>query len=674
VPNPSPRPTKPKAAKARSSLTPSKKWREIVAFVCAQLGIAGLGAAIGLVMALSSLPDVSSLEGYVPFETSKIYDAKGQLVANLHGEENRVVVPLGEIPKHLQQAIIAVEDDRFYQHHGISPRGMLRALLTDIAEGGSVQGGSTLTQQLAKNLFLDRSKNLTRKLAEAWLAVQIEQRYSKDQILELYLNQVYWGHNTYGIEAAGLNYFGKHTRDLSLAESAMLAYLLRGPERYSPYRNMDLAKRGQAVALQRMVSAGFITERQAEAAKAQPITLTGITSYAYRAPYFSSYLIQQLINRYGEDTVMKAGLRIHSTLDLDLQLEAERLLKETIAKNGKRLKFSQGAIVVLEPKTGYIRAMVGGVDYKTSKFNRVIQAYRQPGSSFKPFVYLAAFNTGIWPWTTMVDEPVSYDAGSGQLWTPKNYDAKHEGTMTLRKALERSNNVITVKLAQRVGLENVIETAHTVGIQSELRPNLSLALGTSEVTPLEMASAYGVFATDGWRTEPLAYRRVEDRSGALIEQRNPKLQKVYDENAVRVLNDVLQGVVRWGTGAAANIGRPAAGKTGTTSDHRDAWFVGYTPDLVAVVWVGNDDNSRMSGGTTGGGICAPVWNKIMRVALKETKPTPFAPPEMPAAPITLPASGSPAAPLLSVPTDGTNPAAPSSAPLDSPAEVFDSLN
>lgn len=644
-----------------------------MAFIFAQLSFAALGAAVGMAVAFSTLPDVSTLEDYVPYETSKIYDAKGQLVANLHGEENRVVVPLGEIPKHLQQAIIAVEDDRFYQHHGISPRGMLRALLTDIAEGSSVQGGSTLTQQLAKNLFLDRSKKIGRKLAEAWLAIQIERRYSKDQILELYLNQVYWGHNTYGVEAAALNYFGKHTRDLTLAESAMMAYLLRGPERYSPYRNFDLAKRGQQIALQRMVEAGFITRNQAEAAGNQPIKLTGITSYAYRAPYFSSYLIQQLINRYGEEAVMKGGLRIHSTLDLDLQLEAEKLLKESIEKHGKRLNFSQGAIVVLEPKTGYIRAMVGGVDYKTSKFNRVVQAYRQPGSSFKPFVYLTAFNSGLWPWTTMVDEPVSFDAGMGQPWTPKNYDGKHLGPMPLRKALERSNNVIAVKLAQRVGIENVIETAHKVGVQSELRPNLSLALGTSEVTPLELASAYGVFAADGWRTEPIAYSRVEDRSGALLEERKPKLQKVYDENAVRILNDVLQGVVKWGTGAAANIGRPAAGKTGTTSDHRDAWFVGYTPDLVAVVWVGNDDNSQMRGGTTGGGICAPIWNKVMRVALKDTKPTPFTRPVMPEPPPPQ-ASGSTDVQPRSTPETGAPTPAPQASPLDSPADLLDSLN
>lgn len=669
------RPARSTGRRPRPKPTPAQQWREVLAFAFAQLGIAALGATVGLAMALTTLPDVSSLEGYVPYETSKIFDAKGQLVANLHGEENRVVVPLGEIPKHLRHAIIAVEDDRFYQHHGISPRGMLRALLTDIAEGGAaVQGGSTLTQQLAKNLFLDRAKTLPRKLAEAWLAIQIEQRYSKDQILELYLNQVYWGHNTYGVEAAALNYFGKRTRELTMGESAMLAYLLRGPERYSPYRNFDLAKKGQSIALQRMVAAGYITEKQAEAARKEPITLTGITSYAYRAPYFSSYLIQQLINRYGEDTVMKGGLRIHSTLDLNLQMEAERLLKESIAKHGKRLNFSQGAIVVLDPKTGFIRAMVGGVDYKKSKFNRIIQAYRQPGSSFKPFVYLTAFNSGIWPWTPMVDDAVSYEAGMGELWTPKNYDGTHSGSMPLRKALERSNNVIAVKLAKRVGLENVIETAHMVGLQSELQPNLSLALGTSEVTPLELASAYGVFATDGWRTEPMAYTRVEDRSGSLIEQRSPKLRQVFNENAVRVLNDVLQGVVKWGTGAAANIGRPAAGKTGTTSDHRDAWFVGYTPDMVALVWIGNDDNSQMKGGTTGGGICAPMWNQLMRVALKDTKPSAFTPPDLPEPPAPKPKAASSSTPLLVVPHDPLKASEPAEDTGESPANLIDDLN
>jgi len=592
-----------------------------------QLVFLGFGSAGGLALTLSKLPDVGSLQQWVPTESTRIFDAKGRLMANVHGEENREVVPLSEIPKTLQEAVIAVEDDRFYEHHGINLKGIARAAVADLSEGTKVEGGSTITQQLAKNLFLTSSKKLSRKIADAWLAIQIEHRFSKDQILEMYLNQVYWGHNCYGIQAAAVNYFGKKTKDLTLPECAQLAFLLRGPERFSPYKDPELAKKGQRVALERMVKAGYISQKQADIAFSVPLKYPGIHNFSYRAPYFTSFLLNQLINRYGSDAVMRGGLRIRSTLDMDLQFKAEDLLRKAIATYGKQMHFSQGAIVVLDPRTGFIRAMVGGVDYTKSKFNRVLQAHRQPGSSFKPFVYLTAFAHGISPYTVMNDSKVSYPAGNGEWWTPENFGNEYYGDMTLKKALERSNNVIAVKLLKEVGIEPVIENAHRIGIQSPLGKNLSLALGSSEVTPMELASAYGVFATDGMRSEPQAYSEVIDRSGATLEKVKPLPRRVFDAEPVRVLNDTLTGVVLYGTGAAANIGRPAAGKTGTTSDQRDAWFVGYTPDLVGLIWVGNDDNSQMVGGTTGGGVCAPLWNRLMSFALAKVPHTPFAPPQ-----------------------------------------------
>lgn len=623
----------PTGSLSRRRRVPPKPWGPVkytFVFLAGTLFFGLVGSALGLAYSFSRLPDVGTLQSYVPFETTMIFDSRGKVIAKVHGEENRIVVPLGEIPLAVRNAVVAAEDIRFYYHPGVDIRGIVRALLKDLAGGRAEEGASTLTQQLAKNLFLTPAKTLSRKLADAWLAIQIERRYSKDQILELYLNQAYWGHNAYGVEAAAQAYFNKSVRYLNLAEGAALAGLLGAPERYSPYRNPGYVKQNQKIVIRKMVEGGFITSSQASAALAYPIVFPKEPPRkreTYRAPYFTNFLLEQLVTRYGSDVVFKGGLRVYSTLDLSLQEAAERLLRETIDKHGKRFNFSQGAIVVLDPKTGDIRALVGGYDWKTSKFNRAIQAVRQPGSAFKPFVYLSAFAAGISPGALFNDAPQSYLDGAGKWWTPENYGDEYHGTMTLRKALETSNNVIAVKLISRITPDRVIETAHRIGIQSDLQPNLSIALGTSEVTPLELCSAYGVFAMDGKRTEPIAYTRVEDRAGTILEARKPRLRQVFDAEPVRVLNDVLQGVITRGTGYAARIGRPAAGKTGTTSDHRDAWFVGYTPDLVAAVWVGNDDNSKMSGGTTGGEVCAPLWAKLMKVALENATPSAFVKPE-----------------------------------------------
>ncbi|MBM3269530.1 MAG: PBP1A family penicillin-binding protein [Candidatus Sericytochromatia bacterium] len=599
-------------------------------FLAGTLFFAGVGAALGVSYAFARLPDVSTLQSYVPFETTMLYDARNRVAAKVHGEENRIVVPLGEIPLPVRNAVVAAEDVRFYFHPGVDLRGIMRALLKDIAGGRAEEGASTLTQQLAKNLFLTPSKTIARKLADAWLAIQIERRYSKDQILELYLNQAYWGHNAYGVEAASHVYFNKSVRHLNLAEGAYLAGLLGAPERFSPYRNPKLAKQNQKGVLRKMTEGGFITASQSKAALNFQIAFPKEPPRkreTYRAPYFTNYLLEQLVNRYTTDVVFKGGLRVYSTLDLELQEHAERLLRETIDKYGARYKFRQGAIVAVDPRTGAIRAMVGGYDWRASMFNRAIQAMRQPGSAFKPFVFLAAFSEDISPATVFNDAPQGYLDGAGNWWTPQNYGDEYHGSMPLRRALETSNNVIAVKLISRIGPDKVLTTAHRIGIQSDLQPNLSIALGTSEVTPMELASAYGVFAMDGKRTEPITYFRVEDRAGTVLEERKPRLRQVYAEEPVRILNDVLQGVITRGTGYAAKIGRPAAGKTGTTSDHRDAWFAGYTPDLAAVVWLGNDDNSKMSGGTTGGEVCAPLWARFMRIALEDATPSAFVKPE-----------------------------------------------
>ena len=621
---------------------PPKSWGVLMygfVFVTGVGFFGAVGSGLGLAYSFSHLPDVGSLQSYVPFETTMIFDSKGKVIAKVHGEENRVVVPLGEIPQPVRNAVVAAEDIRFYFHPGVDLRGIVRALLKDLAGGRAEEGASTLTQQLAKNLFLTSSKTISRKLADAWMAIQIERRYSKDQILELYLNQAYWGHNAYGVEAAAHVYFNKSVRHLNLAEGAVLAGLLGAPERFSPYRNPNVAKQNQKGVIRKMVEGGFITPTQAKAALAYPVVFPKEPPRKrehYRAPYFTNYLLEQLVTRYGTDVVFKGGLRVYSTLDIELQEAAEKMLRETFNQFGKHHNFSQGALVVVEPKSGDIRVLVGGYDWQTSKFNRAIQAVRQPGSSFKPFVYLTAFAQGIPPWTMFNDSPQGYLDGAGNWWTPENYGDELHGSMPLRKALEMSNNVIAVKLISRLGPNKVLETAHRIGIQSDLQPNLSIALGTSEITPLELCSAYGVFAMDGKRTEPIAYTRVEDRAGTILEERKPRLRQVFDAEPVRMLNDVLQGVISRGTGFAARIGRPAAGKTGTTSDHRDAWFVGYTPNLAAAVWLGNDNNSKMTGGTTGGEVCAPLWAKLMKLAHGTSTPSVFVKPEKLVEPVVAP--------------------------------------
>ena len=397
------------------------------------IGSLASGAIIGLAFSLSRLPDVGALKYYAPPETSEIFDRKGRLIAKIHDEENRSVVPLSQISPWLQKAVVVAEDERFWNHRGVDLRGLIRGTTADVRRRGHATGGSTLTQQLAKNLFLTPERRITRKIAEAYLSIQIEQRYAKAEILQFYLNQVYWGHNAYGCEAASQIYFGKHASALTLGEAAMLAGLIPGPELFSPYHDMRQAKHRQALVLQRMTELNVITPDEADAASRMPIKLSGMR-HVYATPYFTSYVMRVLNERYGPNRVRKGGLRVTTTMDLDWQRFAEQLVREEVARL-KWNRVSQGALVCVENETGEVRAIVGGMDYAKSQFNRATQAMRPPGSSFKPFVYLAAFANGMSPWTVEVDEPIGYPMADGSMWRPNNFDHSFRGAITLRAAI-----------------------------------------------------------------------------------------------------------------------------------------------------------------------------------------------------------------------------------------------
>lgn len=579
------------------------------------------GAFFGMKKNFQHLPQVSRLEYYAPVESTEILDAQGKLLYKRHGEENRKVVSLQEIPLHVQRAVIAAEDARFYEHRGVDVKGLARALKVNLDEGNVVQGGSSITQQVVKNLFLTPERTAQRKLAEMWMALQVEQRYSKAQILELYLNQVYWGHNAYGIQAASTNYFGKPVKQLSVAEGALLAGLLTGPELYSPYHNPTGAKERQRLTLQRMVDTGHLTPAEEKAALAAPLKYPGIKQGSMKSPYFTSYVLALLKENYGHSQAYKNGLKVYTTLNADWQNQGEAMLKKHVVAN-RRSRVSEGALVAIENQTGFVRAIVGGTGYHKSQFNRAWQAQRQPGSAFKPFVYLTAFARGYRPEHIEVDEPIRYRKGS-YSWQPKNYAGGYSGPITLQRALERSNNIVAVKLAERVGNGNVIETAHRLGIRSPLRNVWSLALGPSEVTPLEMASAYRTIAQGGDYLEPTPILWIEDRFGNIIEDnRHRQPENMYSRSATEMLIPLMVGVIERGTAPQARIGRPAAGKTGTTSDNKDVWFVGFTPDITTAVWVGNDKPQTLYG-ATGGRIAAPLWAQFMRYVHKGIPPHKF---------------------------------------------------
>lgn len=594
--------------------------------------LTALSAAV-MLSVLRDLPNIDTLSSYIPSETTLIFSSDGKVLARLHQEENRRVVPLSKISPYMQKIIVAVEDPRFYQHHGLDFFGIMRAGLKNIIYGRIKEGASTITQQLARTLFLNRKKVLSRKLAEAILALQIERRYTKDEILELYLNNVYMGHNAYGIESAANLYFGKKAAALDIAESAMIVGLIKGPELYSPYRNFKGAKARQIYALNRALEENFIFERDAKLAAIEELKFTpqNLHRYGEVAPYFISYVLQRLIKTFGKEQVYHGGLRVYTSLDSRMQAAAEKVITSFASREGEKFNFSQAALLSLDPRTGYIKAMVGGVDFYQSKFNRATQSKRSPGSAFKPFVYATAIEQGLSPGTILQDTLTTFEVFPNEwnpegTWTPMNYDEKFRGPVTLRYALEKSLNIPAIKILERVGIRSAINVARRMGIKSHLEPGLALTLGASEVTMLELTSAYGTLANSGIHVEPASIIKVEDPNGVTLYKSTIKEKRALDPNVAAVMIDLMKGVLLRGTGVRGQINRPAAAKTGTAEEFRDAWFVGFVPQLVTGVWVGNDDNTSMKG-VAEVAVCPRIWKEYNLRALANLPKLDFPKPE-----------------------------------------------
>lgn len=581
---------------------------------------AGLGFGY-IFAAYQSLPAVGN--NMRPAVSSQVFDSHGRLITTLHSDQNRLPIDINKVPQNLQNAFIAAEDNRFYEHIGIDPIGIFRAIFANLTNRGIAQGGSTITQQLAKNAFLSQEQTLKRKIQEAMLALEIEHKYSKKEILEMYMNQIYFGRGAYGIQTAAKTYFNKDVNELTLTQCAMLAGLPKSPNYYSPFNNLNEAKKRKNVVLDQMVKYGYVSAAEAEDAKNQDLGLSKSHQSKEADEYasFIDYVSQQVAKKYGDDALYKEGLKIYTTMDVDKQHAAVRAMRNLpnnyTDENG--LTQPQAAIVSIDPKTGHILAMVGGRGQDS--FNRASMAVRQPGSAFKPFVYLTALQHDMTPDTTMNDQPVTYGG-----WSPKNAGGSYSGTMTLSDALAHSVNTIAVQLADQVGTKNIIANAKKMGITTldAKDDNLAMALGglTKGVTPLEMASAYGTFANKGVHVKPTAIVKILDRNGNVLEdastlEKEETKTRVMSEREAYEMTTMLEGVIDHGTGTAAAIGRPAAGKTGTTDDNKDAWFVGYTPDIVTAVWIGDDTGSHSLGEIYGGTIPAEIWKDYMSSATSD---------------------------------------------------------
>jgi penicillin-binding protein 1A len=685
------------------------------------------GIAAGAFMALArGVPSIAELKKYRATEGTKVYADDDTLIGEFKVDKG-IFVPLEKIPANLRNALVAVEDSRFWQHKGIDYIGIARALFKDIIHGSLKEGGSTITQQLAKIMFLSPEKTIKRKLHEAQLAMSLEKELTKKEILEIYLNKVYFGHGAYGVEMAARTYFGKSITQITLPEAAMIAALVKAPTTYSPYNDLVRAKERQEIVLARMEDEGYIKPSERAAAKAAVLTLSSLRSGTDTYNYFLEYVRQQLEQKYGVEAVYKGGMKVYTTLSKHAQVQAQKALQEGLrevdkrrgwrgpvghkddikedagdnqrvsfaasagdistgvvlsasaaeavirargvtgklaladarwagtaidgktkkiqtAKNmkltdilrrgdiiwvrvntvsGKNVTFAleqepeiEGSVVAVEPETGYLRAIVGGYSFTKSEYNRALYAKRQPGSSFKPIIYASALEQNFTPASIIEDAPVSYPGGPNGAWKPENYDRKFYGPTRLREALAYSRNVVTVKLVEAAGIDNVISFARDVGIQTDMPRELTIALGSISLTPLELSMTYASFANGGIRMNPIAIKYITDAKGQLLESNDPEGTEVMLPQTSFLITSMMSDVISHGTGMRANIGRPAAGKTGTSNDYKDAWFVGYTPQLVSCVWVGFDDMRRSLGrGEVGGRAAAPIWANFMKNAL-----------------------------------------------------------
>ena len=576
--------------------------------VAVWIGLIGLGA---LIYYAHDLPEVDKLATQTR-EPSVTLVARDGTVLAAHGEVYGETVSLGGVAPSMVKALMAVEDRRFYDHFGVDPIGLVRAAYVNLRAGAIVQGGSTITQQLAKNLFLTNERTVKRKVQEAILALWLERKFTKDEILALYLNRVYFGAGTYGVDAAAERYFGKSAERLTLYESAMLAGLLKAPSRYNPSANPELAHERAVIVLGDMVDAGYITGEAAGRAARERRRGEGRT--AMRGRYFADWVMKQVKDHVGYPS---RDLVVETTLDRRMQRIARGQLRAVLRREGRAHDAGNAASVVLAPN-GAVRAMVGGRDYRDSQFNRATQAKRQPGSAFKPIVYLAAVEDGMTPDTTVVDKPVTVDG-----WSPDNYAGRYYGKVTMREAFARSLNSVAVRLFDRVGVDRVVRTARRLGITSDLDRHPSLALGASEVTLLDLTGAYATFANSGRGAMPYGIRAIRTRDGkVLYERTGGGPGRVVAPRHVRRMTDLMRANVVWGTGQRADPERPAAGKTGTTQNARDAWFVGFTADLVAGVWMGNDDGSPMHD-VTGGTLPADIWRRTTMRILDGVPPKPL---------------------------------------------------
>jgi penicillin-binding protein 1A len=587
----------------------------IIFFFPAALGV---GLAYSLVNYLE-IPDVKDLSTYQPRSATRLYADDNALFAELFVEK-RIPIPLREMPDQVRKAFIAVEDVRFYHHSGFDLRGIARAFYRNLLRKGLSEGASTITQQLARNLFLTPTKSVKRKIEEIILAINIERNYSKDEILNMYLNLIYLGEGTYGVEAASYTYFDKKTRDLSLAEAATLAGLTKSPSRSSPFKNQARTLERRNLVLRKMLEAGFITRGQYGAAKGTPLVLAPFRLHEKKTGFFIEQT-KQALEEYlpRQEEIFTGGLSVRTTINLKMTEFAydaiEKGMKLYQERNPKAPVLPEVAVLAMEVKTGEIKVLIGGKDFATSPYNRVTQAKRQPGSAFKPIIYLTALMEGLKPDMMLLDAPISFTDSAGQVWQPHNYKNEYHGAVTMRKALELSLNTATVRLLERVGVSKVIDLAKSLHINSTFAPNLSLALGSTEVSPLELAAAYATVARNGKYLAPTTIRTVLTPQGEEI-RRESSDEQVVPPEAASMLIDMMKGVIKRGTaGKAAKMPYYLAGKTGTTNDFRDAWFVGFSPDLLCLVWVGYDKDAFLGKKESGGITALPIWMEFMSKAL-----------------------------------------------------------